>query len=102
MQSKYFSAKRVASLGQYLKDCESGMSYNAAWKAHKARMQEPDTITDDNSRGVFEEERKTMFLSMGEPPFSMQRTANEKWLELDAACKAYDNTNYFSFYRKPQ
>jgi hypothetical protein len=34
----YLTAKRLASLKQYLADCKVGIDTVAAWKAHKARM----------------------------------------------------------------
>jgi hypothetical protein len=40
---KYLTAKRIASIKQYLADCANGMESPAAWNAHKARMQEPDS-----------------------------------------------------------
>lgn len=35
---KYLTDKRIASLKQYLADCNSGMDFHAAWKAHVERM----------------------------------------------------------------
>lgn len=39
MNPQYMTYERIASLKQYLADCESGMNQHAAWQNHKARMQ---------------------------------------------------------------
>ena len=41
--SSYLSEQRLACLGCYLKEVESGVDKVAAWKAHKERMRAPAT-----------------------------------------------------------
>lgn len=40
-ESKALSAKRTASLKQYLSDCAAGIDTILAWAAHKTRMGQP-------------------------------------------------------------
>jgi hypothetical protein len=71
---KYLTAKRIASIKQYLADCESGIHTVTAWNAHKARMQE--------SQSPFNPEDSSLLHAWACEPCSYQLIAKNQWRTL--------------------
>ncbi len=80
---QYLTEQRIASLKQYLADCNSGMSYQAAWSAHKARMEnEAHRINESWSLDLTNHGEKQFFFGIMCEPSEYKEIAATQWLEL--------------------